>query len=139
MHCPHCRQKLSRNDSPPFLLWACGQCGGCAATLANLRKGIQHAALQHAWNRTIGENRLTRLPCPECRACMHRVPVTAGPEIDLCRQCQVVWFDAEEIGDMPRRTAQDLADSRWAEEKRDMQRRRADSEFYDRLLQRLHF
>ena len=28
---------------------------------------------------------------------------------------------------------------RWAEEKRDMQRRRADSEFYDRLLQRLHF
>lgn len=133
MKCPHCRQALIRSDEPPYLLWSCRQCGGCAATMAVLRRGIEHEVLRQAWNRTVGENRRVLMPCPACSAMMHRVP-TEGPEIDLCRQCQVVWLDAGELEQIPKRTAASLKAEKWEEELRAMQRRRRDSEFYGRII-----
>ena len=59
-----------------------------AATLAVLRKAIRPDALQRAWSRTIGDARTSLLPCPSCSTMMNRVP-TEGPEIDLCRCCQL--------------------------------------------------
>jgi Zn-finger nucleic acid-binding protein len=66
---------------------------------------------------------------------MHLVP-TEGPEIDLCRNCQMVWFDAGELDELPKRTPAMIAGDRWAEELRQMRRRREDSEFYTRIMQR---
>src|SRR5690606_5370941 len=106
MHCPRCHQVLTRVDIPPFTVWGCSRCAGCAATLATLRRGVQHDVLRRAWNRTIGENRRVLMECPECRSNMHRVPIIRGPEIDLCKQCQLVWFDASELEEMPRRSRQ---------------------------------
>ncbi len=127
MRCPHCRQPLVRTDRPPYLVWTCCLCGGCAATLAVLRKGIRHDALQRAWQRTIGHGRTALLLCPDCAQLMNRVP-TEGPEIDLCRQCQLVWFDAGELEAMPQRSAEEIAAAqkteRWARELREFQRRR---------------
>jgi Zn-finger nucleic acid-binding protein len=119
MRCPRCRQPIVRSDRPPLLLWECRGCGGCAATLAVLRKAIRHDAIQRAWNRTVGSGRTALLPCPECSTRMSRVP-TEGPEVDLCRVCQLMWFDAGELEAMPHRSAESIAAEqkaeRWAQE-----------------------
>lgn len=67
---------------------------------------------------------------------MHRVPIDGGPEIDLCRQCQLVWFDANELSEMPPRSRQDLSAERWGDELREIQRRREDSAFFTRIMLR---
>jgi len=136
MNCPHCRQPLIRRNEPPHLLWICNKCGGCAATIANLRKGIQHAFLKQAWNQAIGANGCTLARCPGCSLLMNRVPMKGGPEIDLCRHCQMMWFDAGELAAIPKRAAGELAADKWEDELRQMQRRRTQSEFYRRLLRR---
>ena len=132
MTCPHCRQPLMRDNRTPYRVWTCRRCGGCAATLGVLRKGMQHQALQQAWARTIGTARNSLLRCPSCSATMCRVP-TDGPEIDLCR-CQLIWFDAGELEAMPQRSAESIEAERkaerWAEEMREWKRRQdADADF----------
>jgi Zn-finger nucleic acid-binding protein len=126
-------------DLAPYLLWACGKCGGCAATIATLRKSIQHETLRRAWNRTVGANRRALMDCPGCRSSMHRVPISDGPEIDLCRQCQMMWFDADELAQMPSRSEADIASESWGAELRDVQRRRESSEFFARIDRRHWF
>lgn len=127
MRCPHCRQSLVRSSEPPFVLWTCRICGGCAATMAVLRKGVRHDAIQRAWARTMGAKRNARLPCPGCSMTMYRVP-TEGPEIDLCRSCQMIWFDAGELEEMPHRSADEISAERkaesWARERREWRRKR---------------
>lgn len=66
---------------------------------------------------------------------MNRVP-TAGPEIDLCRLCQTIWFDADELGELPKRPVSEIKNEKWTEELRQMQRRREDREFYQRMANR---
>jgi Zn-finger nucleic acid-binding protein len=122
-----------RSRRPPYLVWTCRLCGGCSANLAVLRKVIRHDSLQRVWNRTIGHARTALLPCPDCSTLMNCVP-TEGPEIDLCRHCQLVWFDAGELEEMPKRTEAEIAAEqkaeRWAQELRDWQRRREDDEAF---------
>ena len=69
---------------------------------------------------------------------MDRVPTGAGPEIDLCRHCQMMWFDAGELDEMPKRATEDVAADKWQDELRQMRRRREDSDFYTRMILR-HF
>jgi Zn-finger nucleic acid-binding protein len=45
---------------------------------------------------------------------MSRVP-TEGPEIDLCRVCQLTWFDAGELEAMPHRSTESIAADEKAE------------------------
>ena len=75
------------------------------------------------------------MPCPACSSMMYRVP-TDGPEIDLCRQCQLVWLDAGELDEMPKRSAASLTSERWEEERRAAQRRREDGDFYTTIMRR---
>lgn len=131
--CPRCRRALVRVAEPPFVVWRCDDCGGASATIAVLRKGIRHEALKRAWAHTIGHARRSQLKCPDCVQTMWCVP-TEGPEIDLCRNCQLIWFDANELDELPHRSAEELererAEGRWQQELRDMQRRRErDEEF----------
>jgi hypothetical protein len=48
----------------------------------------------------------------------------------------MVWFDAGELSEMPTRSASSLAAEKWADELRQVQRRREDSAFYDRVIRR---
>lgn len=61
-----------------------------------------------------------------------------GPEIDVCRHCQMMWFDAGELDEMPKRATEDVAADKWQDELRQMRRRREDSDFYTRMILR-HF
>jgi Zn-finger nucleic acid-binding protein len=60
-----------------------------------------------------------------------RVPIE-GPELDLCRGCQLMWFDAGELEAMPHRSAESIAGDqkaeRWAQKQREWRRRRESDE-----------
>jgi len=103
-----------------------------------LRRGIRHDYLHDAWQRAIGAARSAGRRCPGCSAATDLVP-TAGPEFDVCRRCQLMWFDAGELDALPVRDADGLAAEQWQDELRRMQRRREDSEFYARILSRRSF
>jgi Zn-finger nucleic acid-binding protein len=123
MYCPTCHEPINRHSQPPFLLWRCHRCEGCAVTIAMLRRGIRNDLLQKAWDRTVGREQKRNRRCPGCSTFMYLVP-TVGPEIDLCRSCQMIWFDAGELNKMPERSESELLDERWKNELRDWQARR---------------
>jgi Zn-finger nucleic acid-binding protein len=64
--------------------------------------------LQRAWSLTIGRVRKSLLRCPGCARAMNVVP-TDGVVIDMCRPCQLVWFDPGELDALPQRSAEELA------------------------------
>ncbi len=66
---------------------------------------------------------------------MYTVPLD-GPEIDLCRRCQLVWFDAGELDSLPEKTSVQIQRDCWQEELCDIRRRRRDSDFYWRIIER---
>jgi Zn-finger nucleic acid-binding protein len=89
-------------------VWACPACGGCAATLGVLRKAITADTLRRGWGQIIGHARTSLLRCPDCTNAMNVVP-TEGPEVDLCRGCQLMWLDAGELEELPHRSGESLA------------------------------
>jgi Zn-finger nucleic acid-binding protein len=64
---------------------------------------------------------------------MYSVP-TEGPEVDVCRGCQLMWFDAAELSELPHRSEAELEAARKAEDRNRegqewRQRRERDEEF----------
>jgi len=119
MRCPRCHRPLFRSLRAPLRVWACVHCRGCTANLTALRRVILPEALQRAWNLTIGRVRKSLLRCPSCARAMNVVP-TDGVIIDMCRPCQLMWFDPGELDALPHRSAEELA----AEERRSTARSR---------------
>ncbi len=70
---------------------------------------------------------------------MNCVP-TEGPQVDLCRGCQLVWFDAGELDEMPHRSPESIVAeekaNRRTQERREWQRRRDADEAFITWLQR---
>jgi Zn-finger nucleic acid-binding protein len=135
MTCPRCAQRLQRVARRPFTVWSCRACDGCAATVATLRQGIRHDVIRQAWQHAIGAQRNGTLRCPGCRVLMDAV-ATDGPEIDLCRTCQLMWFDAHELAELPPRPQAEIRAEAWQAELKRMQRRREDSDYYSALILR---
>jgi Zn-finger nucleic acid-binding protein len=89
------------------------------------------------WGQIIGHARTSLLRCPDCALAMNVVP-TEGPEIDLCRGCQLLWFDAGELEEMPHRSAESIASEAHTERLAEEQRQWRDlSERNVRFLQYL--
>ena len=122
LSCPSGHGGLEREFQPPFLLWRCRRCIGCAATMAVLRRGIRNDVIQLAWNRSIGSGEKRHRRCPGCVSYMYTVP-TSGPEIDICRSCQMIWFDAGEFDTLPPRSEPELLLEQWEEKLREWQAR----------------
>ncbi len=105
LDCPACAIALAERRAGRVLAFRCERCEGVAVTLAGLRSRHEGAALVEIWRRA-------SLPtnargCPACRAQMRvaDVPIAGeGPlELDLCKRCQLVWFDRDELARLPLR------------------------------------
>ncbi len=85
----------------------------------------------------MGAKRNGQLRCPDCARTMFCVP-TEGPEIDVCRGCQLMWFDAGELDEMPHWSAAEIESAQtadaWAQERREWRRRRDRDEEFLRWL-----
>lgn len=98
--CPRCAPAaLDPAPDGPLRAWACGQCGGHALTVSALRQSTSKARFAALWGATLTQARPGPTPCPSCRVEMRTVaaPAATGPvRIDLCRPCQLFWFDLGE-------------------------------------------
>src|SRR6185369_13396731 len=101
--------------------------------MANLRTAVRHDFVQRMWQRSLGASRRADRRCPSCSGFMHVVP-TAGPEVDLCRGCPFVWFDAHELDDLPMRTQDEIRLERYRAEQISARARREERE---RFAQRM--
>jgi membrane associated rhomboid family serine protease len=104
--CPHCRANLESHRARAGLLWICPDCQGRAITLPVLRNLVQPPVVSQIWGQLLADGAASRHPCPVClrpmRALIHS-DAEATLELDACRGCQLIWFDARELAQLPAR------------------------------------
>ncbi len=102
--CPNCGTALTRTPGPKGLFWNCDQCGGRAVGVPVLRAAIGNDRVSAIWSRAINTTKNDGKSCPIClRAMVHVAMGLAGQmlEIDVCKRCEFVWFDAAEYEAIP--------------------------------------
>lgn len=103
--CPTCNTALEAQKTDGLRIWKCATCGGFALSVPTLRKGLAGEAFKKIWQKvSSGETRPGR-PCPGCRK--HLSVVEADGQdgavmIDVCRSCQLLWFDDREFSGLPK-------------------------------------
>ena len=103
MNCPTCSATLSRVTYEGLTVLGCAACLGYLVTTRRIdsikrrREKDQETLRREA--RTIRfEERESILRCPRCHAQMMRESVVRPAfEIDRCKSCNLVWFDAGEL------------------------------------------
>src|SRR5262245_38867610 len=104
-HCPVCPHRLVRTEVDRSVFWVCEGCGGRLATVGLLRQLVDRPVVERIWKkarlRRIVAGR--RLDCPACTRPMVEIALAEGevPPLDVCKQCQYFWFDAQEFESMP--------------------------------------
>lgn len=97
--CPRCNLPLEQVRMNGRIFWACGKCAGRAVTVELLRRTFTPESINPLWLHALrGEGSSGRL-CPSCRKPMLEVALSedAKVDVDVCRHCHFVWFDAHEI------------------------------------------
>ncbi|MFZ9937414.1 MAG: rhomboid family intramembrane serine protease [Luteolibacter sp.] len=91
------------------VFFICAQCEGRVGNLALLRRTLQPEVVNHLWRKVCDAHPTDHhgiLRCPSCRGRMHPAGETCADgtevQLDVCRICQIVWFDAGEIERLPR-------------------------------------
>ena len=87
------------------MLWKCEVCSGVAANLAVLRKYLQDDTVRRLWLEAITASTLSNRKCPSCSQMLKEFTVSRDNHrihLDLCRTCQLIWFDKNEIEAFPR-------------------------------------
>ena len=102
--CPKCNGPLTQSRTEFGAMFGCAKCGGIMATMAVLRRIVEHKALASMWQAAVQADERGDRPCPTCRQGMVQTPASEthdAPVIDLCPHCQVVWLDATELEQLP--------------------------------------
>lgn len=102
--CPNCRQRLVRATSPKGVVFVCPNCGGRAVGLAVVRRSAGERIVKSLWLRGMKKTDAGGKRCPVCNRWMREIPVPVDHKdlrLDLCRECQFVWFDAREFEQLP--------------------------------------
>jgi Zn-finger nucleic acid-binding protein len=96
--CPRCACDLTQHHLTGGVCAVCPSCRGRTVALALIRKHAQPGLASRLWL----DARSTppagaALACPSCRLGMAKCDLCPGVELDLCRQCQSLWFDGGEF------------------------------------------
>jgi len=103
MKCPECKIDLQMDKSLKGILWQCQQCSGVAANLAVLRKLLGQDVASNFWREAMSSTPANR-PCPSCHQALHAFKCDVDHnaiELDLCKRCQIIWFDKGELEAFP--------------------------------------
>jgi len=104
--CPRCKNRLVRTQTPDGLFFVCPSCQGRAAGLSVVRKLKRRGELKELWGWVCRAEGNRGVGCPICRKPMVDVPLPIGARqvgLDVCRSCQFIWFDADEMEQLPAR------------------------------------
>lgn len=102
--CPTCNLLLQRQKLGGVLLWKCASCSGLVVSLPTVRKGLKPEEFRKIWQQLYSGNTERGRPCPGCRNPLTVVKADGEDEqvlIDVCRSCQVLWFDDKEFSSLP--------------------------------------
>jgi len=103
--CPACNAPLQAQKPDGLRLWKCASCGGIALSVPTVRKGLAAGTFKNIWQKiSSGETEPGR-PCPGCRKPLSVVEADGGDGpvmIDVCRSCQLLWFDDKEFSGLPK-------------------------------------
>jgi Zn-finger nucleic acid-binding protein len=98
LRCPVCRVDLAPEPHGGVRFDRCPRCRGVAVNLAVVRQFAPANRVRELWiNIPVGR---AGAPCPSCRRPLLATPVACGErtiDVDVCRACQVLWFDADEL------------------------------------------
>jgi membrane associated rhomboid family serine protease len=102
LNCPSCSEKLRPHDQAGGRAWACGRCGGRALMLPVLRRLAPADKVASLWKGAMGARPGEGGGCPSCTRPMALVAVGEQDPplwLDVCKPCQLAWFDG---GELPR-------------------------------------
>jgi len=86
-------------------LWKCEVCSGVAANVAVLRKYLKDDTVRKLWLEAITGSTLSNRKCPCCGHTLREFAASRDNRrisLDLCRTCQLMWFDKDELEAFPR-------------------------------------
>jgi membrane associated rhomboid family serine protease len=108
--CPECRVALGEARVFGELRYGCPECKGIAVPLASLVRVVDpqvnalvRDALEHS-------ARPSDRVCPKCPRTLARIDLVLSGlvvVVDACRHCELVWFDAGELDQIPKRRRYD--------------------------------
>ena len=103
--CPSCNTVLEAQKLGDVRVWKCAPCSGLVVTIPTVRKGLDPKAFKKIWQKLYSAEPDTGRPCPGCRNPLSAVEADAQDAeilIDVCRSCQILWFDDKEFSSLPR-------------------------------------
>lgn len=103
--CPTCNVVLEAQKLGDIRLRKCASCSGLVISLPTVRKGLDEKAFKKIWQQLYTGNTDTGRPCPGCRNPLSEVEAEGQDGeilIDVCRSCQILWFDDKEFSSLPR-------------------------------------
>jgi len=103
--CPKCKTTLIPTRGAGGLLWKCEACSGVAANMAVLRKYLKDDTVRRLWLEAIAGSTLSNRKCPCCVQMLKEFAVSRDNRLihlDLCKTCQLMWFDKNELEAFPR-------------------------------------
>jgi len=103
--CPKCKTSLSPTRIAGGLIWKCEACSGAAANMAVLRKHLKSEAVKELWRTAVVESTPSDRGCPSCGHALREFEASRDSRLislDLCKTCQLLWFDGDELEAFPR-------------------------------------
>lgn len=82
----------------------CTSCGGLVISIPTVRKKLDEKAFKKIWQQLYSGNTDTGRPCPGCKKPLSVVEAEGQDGeilIDVCRSCQILWFDDKEFSSLP--------------------------------------
>jgi Zn-finger nucleic acid-binding protein len=105
MMCPRCGKPLHLEKHPLGCLWRCTECSGVAANLAVLHRRLAETVVRDFWRRAGRAGVPSNRRCPSCSKPLREfvaVHEKQSLRLDLCRPCQLMWFDRGEMEVFPK-------------------------------------
>jgi membrane associated rhomboid family serine protease/ribosomal protein L37AE/L43A len=104
--CPRCATRLEAVRYGPAAAWRCRRCQGHAVNYAVLRRTLSDPRWTRLRRAAIKTKQRAAVACPSCRR-PARVVSDGKVDLDACRACQLFWFDAQELENLPHRPAKE--------------------------------
>jgi len=103
--CPTCNVLLEVELLEEIRLWKCSSCSGFAITLPLVRKGLDPETFKKIWQKLFSGETQTGRSCPGCTKPLNELETDGqggAVVIDVCRTCQIIWFDDKEFSELPK-------------------------------------
>lgn len=103
--CPRCGGDLKKDFYHGKVCYKCRSCGGVSVAVAMIRQLSRNREFANFLWRKALQSGTSHLYCPFCRKPMRQIiqeiDESCALELDICCNCQLVWFDGGELETIP--------------------------------------